>query len=191
MRTRLAVLCAAILLAGCAAPQNRGGDLNVPRDLSLGGKTYQPAFKDANPRQSIWEFTTDGEKVEEWQWTRLVTVNLMRLGEVPIERWTAVMQRELDNTRPLPRYAFQQQGNTVLANIVYPPSAKRPVYESNAWLVRTVPGCGGIVNLQFARQVKPTAGMTAAAEVERLQRQNEADLAELQALAWQPSCATR
>lgn len=191
MRTRLAVLCAAILLAGCAAPQSRGGDLNVPRDLSLGGKTYQPAFKDANPRQSIWEFTTDGEKVEEWQWTRLVTINLMRLGEVPIERWTAVMQRELDNTRPLPRYAFQQQGDTVLANIVYPPSAKRPVYESNAWLVRTVPGCGGIVNLQFARQVKPTAGMTEAAEVERLQRQNEADLAKLQALAWQPSCATR
>lgn len=33
--------------------------------------------------------------------------------------------------------------------------------------------------------------MTEAAEVERLQRQNEADLAELQALAWQPSCATR
>ena len=65
------------------------------------------------------------------------------------------------------------------------------MYESNAWLVRTVPGCGGIVNLQFARQVKPTAGMTEAAEVERLQRQNEADLAELQALAWQPSCATR
>ena len=56
MRTRLAVLCAAILLAGCAAPQNRGGDLNVPRDLSLGGKTYQLAFKDANPRQSIWDF---------------------------------------------------------------------------------------------------------------------------------------
>ena len=56
---------------------------------------------------------------------------------------------------------------------------------------RQVPGCGGIVNLQFARQVKPTAGMTEAAEVERLQRQNEADLAELQALAWQPSCATR
>ena len=45
MRTRLAVLCAAILLAGCAAPQNRGGDLNVPRDLSPVSYTHLDVYK--------------------------------------------------------------------------------------------------------------------------------------------------
>lgn len=194
MKTSLTVVCAAILLAACATPpqpRTPSHTLNVPRDLSLGGKTYQQAFTNSNPKQAIWEFTTDGEKVENWQWTRLATINLMRVGNVPIERWVAVMQRELDNSRPRPQYSFTQQGNAVLANIVYPPSAQRPVYESNAWLVRTVPSCGGIVNLQFARQQQSTAGLDSAAEVAQLQRQIEADMAELQALDWLPSCTGR
>lgn len=187
-RYRVAGLAAGLSLA-CATAQ--AAQLQAPQEISLGGKTYRQVYTNANAQQAIWEYTTDGEKVEDWQWTRLVTINHLKIGDVPLSRWLDVVKQMLDRTQPPPRYRIEPDGQGVQVRIVYQPNPANPrtdTYEANVWIARPVAACGGIVNLQFARQHPARPGDDVNQTMDRIERENAADMAALQKLDWRPVC---
>jgi len=182
----LALLVSTTLLTACSI--HKQNDLSAPQQIVLDGKTYRQVFTNTQSQRAIWEYTTDGEKVEDWTWTRLVTINQMKI-KAPLERWLLATKAKLGTTNPLPHYELKQSGDRVLTRIIYPPVfdiKNRETYESNVWITQAA--CGGIVSLQFARQYAATPTEDSAKKLASILRDNEADMQTLQALNWQPNC---
>ncbi|AIR59197.1 hypothetical protein LH23_00550 [Cedecea neteri] len=191
-RYSIAVLASACLLAACAGPQSAKTsqikDLTAPQSIAFAGKTYGQSFTRSTPQQAVWEYTTDGEKAENWQWTRLITVNQIKIN-APLDRWMQATALELNRTVPKPHFDVARNGDVAEVRIIYlpkPGDAKQSGYESDVWLAREA--CGGIVNLQFARQYPADPKVTENEMVKRIKGDNDKDMAALQALNWKPEC---
>ncbi len=188
----IVTLASVFLLAACAGPQSAKTsqikDLTAPQSIAFAGKTYGQSFTRSTPQQAVWEYTTDGEKAENWQWTRLITVNQIKLN-APLDRWMQATAVELNRTVPKPHFDIAKNGDVAEVRIIYlpkPGDAKQSGYESDVWLAREA--CGGIVNLQFARQYPADAKVTENDMVKRIKADNDKDMAALQALNWKAEC---
>ncbi|ATF91327.1 Uncharacterised protein [Cedecea neteri] len=191
-RYSIALLASACLLAACTSPQSAKTsqikDLNAPQTIAFAGKTYGQSFTRSTPQQAVWEYTTDGEKAENWAWTRLITVNQLKINAT-LDRWMQATVVELNRTTPKPHYSVVKHGDVSevrIINLPKPGDARQGGYESDVWIAREA--CGGIVNLQFARQYPADAKVAENDMVKRIKADNDADMTALQALNWKPEC---
>ncbi|BEV73403.1 MULTISPECIES: hypothetical protein [unclassified Paludibacterium] len=188
---RLSVLLsiATIMTAAACMANPLPGSVVAPKTFAFDGKSYRLAFSHTGVMRSTWEYGLEGEDVQNWQWTSLVTITQVnKLSSMA--QWMQSMAQALQKENPPPRYEMRQVGESQAQfSMIYLPvagSAKLQTYESDVWIARTA--CGGIVNLQFARQYPAIPGENLQEKLAAIQRDNTADMARIQALDWQAEC---
>ncbi|MCY1292159.1 hypothetical protein D9M69_440120 [compost metagenome] len=174
-----------------ASASAHASELNAPKEITFAGARYQLAFSHSSAKESLWEYTTDGESFKDGKWTRLVTIKQLKVSNMPMSKWVDAIEQMLDQTTPRPLSSVEQTANEAYSRILYLPSGRFPTFESNVWHTRHIGTCGGIVNLQFARQYKagPTTATSDAELLKTIERDTETDMAALRAVDWQPTCS--
>ena len=183
---RTGFLASACLVA--SAVYAAGAMLKAPEQLELDGQVYQLGGRQNLPQQLSWQYTTGGEKAAGWNWTRLLTLNQINIGKASLETWAQATETNFNRQKPQPWSHFETRPDQAWVQVIFPPDASHPTYESHAWHGQMVPGCGGLLVVQFSRQIAAAASAVGAAVPAEVQQQNDADMAALKKLAWQADC---
>jgi hypothetical protein len=154
------------------------------------GKTYILAYKNTAPNgQSIFEYTTDKETVE--QWTKLVTINYAKGFAAPPLQWIQSIKFALDKASPKPSYSLFIKDNNGYARIIYEPTSSYVTYESNVQKSFHIDKCDGIVVYQFAQKYPQNADKSDEGKLATLKSialENMAFVDEIDKSNWSPSC---
>ncbi|WP_425220045.1 hypothetical protein [Ralstonia solanacearum] len=105
--------------------------------------------------------------------------------------WVVAKKNTLDKTGPRPHYQLSVDGPSGYARIIYEPTPKDPMYESDVHRSYHVGTCEGLVIYQVAVKYEPAVDASPKGRFDRLDwiAGENAKLAdELKKQAWAPRC---
>ena len=106
---KLAQITLIFLWSTCAGMAT-AADLNAPPTIQFNHDEYRTAFQRVGKNQGIWEYTTDDEKVEEWEWTRLITTNHLPTGSITAAQLMDATKGQLESMHPTPPLPLPDRG---------------------------------------------------------------------------------
>jgi len=161
-----------------------------PEKLTHAGKTYSLAFKNIAPNgQSIFEYTTNNESIE--QWTTLVTINYAKGVTTQPLKWLESIKYALDHESPKPNYDLFVKENNGYARVIYEPTPNYSTYESNVQKSFHIDKCDGLVVYQFAQKYPQSTNKSDEGKLETLRSiaiENTTFAGEIDKSGWSPIC---
>ncbi|MCK4743160.1 MAG: hypothetical protein KAT25_05015 [Sulfuriflexus sp.] len=149
----------------------------APEEKIFLDKTYEEAFRDSNDKESIYEYTTDGEKVENW--STLLTLSHLRI-------------KQAENAEELIEFTKAEFGDSVKSDfiknnygymkIIFSPDAKYPYYETAIKKSFHNSKCRGAVVFTYAKKYSPNTVLKI------IQKESDIAMDALQKDNWSPAC---
>ena len=178
------VLFVTLLIKSCAFAQL----FLPPKNMDLFGKQYTLAFKNENENGSLYEYTADGESVENW--THLITLTHVKYNLNPYQFITAT-KKGLDGKSVVPHYSLYEKGKHGYVTLIFEPSQDRLNFEADVQKSFHLENCDGTIIMQYGVH-KPVFQQLTGAEktvmLKAIYEQLKLDAEQIAQNQWAPIC---
>ncbi|MGE4399430.1 MAG: hypothetical protein AB7D29_07905 [Campylobacterales bacterium] len=162
------------------------GSLVAPQKMQFNGKEYVLAFEHKDSSKELYEYTTDGESVQNW--TKLIT--LIKLNEKhDLYKFLLHYKKVLDGQTP--HYSTYLKGDNGYVKVIYEPTSKFQNFEANIQKLHNVDSCDGTVMLQYGvRKVvsKDMSKQDNEVALKNIYNQLKLDAEVMEQYSWKPEC---
>lgn len=157
---------------------NAGADLVAPKEITFSGQDYRLAYTNKNKKQTVYEYTTDNERVEGW--TRLIT--LLHVKGSENNTTTYAVKEALASFGNEVKKTFVTNGHAYI-KIVFSPDKQHQYYETAIKKTFHEEDCGGRLVLTYAKKYSVTESMIT------INNESDRDLVKMKEDGWMPDCA--